>query len=130
MPSMRKLSLLVLVIVLAAVIFPACAGSSGTIAIGDKEATSLMYDFLGPDENKAQSAVAQVLEIGDVRFVSVFMELMRMRQVGLLEMSQDLYQSYISAMAVLGGEDFGYHWADWVEWYGKTDLKPPPEARA
>jgi hypothetical protein len=123
---MRKLSMLVLVILLAAVTLPACAGSSAKNVLGDKEATSLMYNLLDPDEDRAQSALARILEVGDGRFVSVFIELIRMRQVDLLKMPQDLYVSYISALERLSQEDFNYNWADWVEWYGKTDLKPPP----
>ncbi len=68
----------------------------------------------------------QVLEVRDKRFVSVFIELMRARQISIIDMPQDLYSGYVGALATLSGEALSYHWDDWVEWYGKTDLKPPP----
>jgi len=95
-------------------------------AISDDEAIELMYDFLNPDEEKARAAFNTVLEIRDKRFVSVFIELMRARQIGIIDMTQDLYSGYVGALATLSGEALSYHWDDWVEWYGKTDLKPPP----
>jgi hypothetical protein len=116
-----KVWLLLVTLLLLASSLMAC----GT-GLGDKEARQLMYDLLERDEEKSQVAIDMILESGDTQFVSVFIEMMRAGQVGLLSGPLDLVTRYTDALATLSGEDFGYNWADWVEWYGNTDLEPPP----
>lgn len=94
--------------------------------VSDKDAPQIMNDLLGIDEAKAQAALARVLEVGDSRFVSVLIELIRARQVGVIRISQDLFANYVNALERLSGQSFSYGWADWVEWYGTTELEPPP----
>ncbi len=100
--------------------------TGGEREIGKEEAGKLMEQLSGLNEEAAQAAVERVIETGDSRFTSVFIELVGGRQVDIIEMSQERFESYVSALKTLTGEDFGYHWADWVEWYGQTDLEPPP----
>jgi hypothetical protein len=101
-----------------------CSGPGS--GINDQEAAQLMQDFLGSDEMKIQAAVDRILETNDTRFISVFIELMRARQIQLITVSQSMYGSYIETMQQLSGESHSYSWADWVEWYGRTELEPPP----
>ncbi len=128
--SCHRLSLF-LVILLGAVLFLA-ACSPGQTAPGtaslirDKEARQLMDQLSGSDEEIARAALERVLEAKDSRYVSVFIELMRGSQVEIIDIPQELYTSYVNALQTLSGETFSYHWAEWVEWYGKSDLEPPP----
>jgi hypothetical protein len=36
------------------------------------------------------------------------------------------YDTTVSALETLSGQSFGANWPAWVEWYGGTDLSPPP----
>jgi hypothetical protein len=85
-----------------------------------------MYDLLDPDEEKSWASIERVLEVGDTRYISVFIELLRARQISLIEVSQDQYDTYVSTLETLSGQEFSYSWAEWVEWYGQTNLEPPP----
>ena len=78
-----------------------------------------MESLLDPESEALQT----VLESGDERFVSVFLELMHARQIGIVDGS---YSDIIKALEGLSGQDFGQDWPAWVEWYGTTELEPPP----
>ncbi len=69
------------------------------------------------------AAIETLLEAGDQRFVSVLLELLRARQIGLIQGS---YSDIVDALEALSGQKFGDDWPAWVEWYGQTDLTPPP----
>jgi hypothetical protein len=120
---MRRLLFPIIAILMVAVLLGCSGPGSG---INDQEAAQLMQDFLGSDEMKIQAAVDRILETNDTRFISVFIELMRARQIQLITVSQSMYGSYIETMQQLSGESHSYSWADWVEWYGRTELEPPP----
>ncbi len=79
-------------------------------------------EVLDPD-GPTTAAIEMLLEAGDQRFVSVLLELMRARQIGLIEGS---YEEIVDALEQLSGQQFGNDWPAWVEWYGQTDLAPPP----
>jgi hypothetical protein len=79
-----------------------------------------MYDLISGDEKKVQDAIDQILVTRDNRYVSVFMELIRARHLRILYVPDAL-----SALETLSGEAF-YLWPEWVEWYGMTNLEPPP----
>ena len=85
-----------------------------------------MDQLSGSDEEIARAALERVLDAKDSRYVSIFIELMRGRQVEIIDIPQELYSSYVAGLQTLSGEGFSYHWAEWVEWYGKSDLEPPP----
>lgn len=91
-------------------------------AISDDEATQLMYDLLF--NNEPQKAVDSILDAEDSRFISVFIELMRANQIGLLRSAS--YRANNEALEVLSGKSLGENWFAWVEWYGTTSLTPPP----
>jgi hypothetical protein len=90
--------------------------------LDDSRATELMYALaFGPD---SQSAADEILAAKDVRFISVFIELTRSIQIGLPNGIS--YQAHIEALEALSGQSFGEDWPAWIEWYGGTDLAPPP----
>ena len=94
----------------------------GMSTIPDNEATQLMYDLLSNAET--QKTVDAILAAEDTRFISVFIEIMRANQIGLLRSAG--YRAYNEALETLSGQSFGENWFAWVEWYGGTDLVPPP----
>jgi hypothetical protein len=73
------------------------------------------------DEN---NALISIVEQGDQQFISVLIELMRAAQIGLLR--EVNYPALVEALEELSGQKFGDSWPAWVEWYGGTDLQPPP----
>lgn len=88
----------------------------------EEEATQLMYDLaFGSDPQKAMDAI---LTARDTRFIAVFIELMRANQIRILQGAG--YGAHIGALESLSGQSFGNDWPAWVEWYGATDLVPPP----
>ena len=91
-------------------------------AIPDDEATQLMYDMLSNAE--PQKMVDTILAAEDTRFIPVFIEIMRANQIGLLRSAG--YRIYNDALETLSGQSIGQNWYAWVEWYGGTDLIPPP----
>ncbi len=92
--------------------------------IPDDTATRLMYQVSLHAGSGYLDALETILAANDTRFVSVFIELLRANQIGLL--GSTIYQEPIEALETLSGQTFGNNWADWVEWYGSTDLEPPP----
>ena len=93
-------------------------------AIGDDEAKKLMSDLLYSTED-GPAALARVVEAGDERFTAVFVELLRAHQIGLLQ-SGLTGEDFLNAIEVLNDESPGDNWFDIIEWYGQTDLEPPP----
>ena len=88
----------------------------------DEAATAYMYDLSTRDRGAA--ALEAVLEAQDERFISVLIEVMRGSEIGIVQ-GMD-YQSTIAALEKLSGESYGADWPAWVEWYGTTELSPPP----
>jgi hypothetical protein len=93
-------------------------------SIPDDTATRLMYQLSLTAGAGYQDALDTVLAANDTRFVSVLIELLRANQIGLL--GSTIYQQQIEALETLSGQSFGNNWAEWVEWYGASDLEPPP----
>ena len=87
--------------------------------MSDEEATQLMYELISSDEGQTQAAINRILDLMDSRFVPVFIELIRGHQLGIVYAPGTSY-----ALEILSGEAFGY-WPDWVEWYGRSALRPP-----
>jgi hypothetical protein len=75
-------------------------------------------------EQDVNSALVSIVEEADQRFVSVLIELMRAAQIGLIR--EVNYPAVVEALEELSGQQFGDDWPAWVEWYGGTDLQPPP----
>ncbi|KAA3645030.1 MAG: DUF3179 domain-containing protein [Chloroflexi bacterium] len=93
----------------------------------DEEAREKMYQLLVFESVEVSSVDELIQEIatsGDTRFVPVFIEMMRGAQIGIVPSGQ--YPLYINALETLSGEGFDQDWPAWVEWYGNTDIEPPP----
>ncbi len=88
----------------------------------DDVVAELLADLLNTNGPPAE-ALETILDSGDRRFVSVLLELMRARQIGL---SGGSYSDIIEAMQTLSGQALGDDWPAWITWYGGADLEPPP----
>src|SRR5690606_8289822 len=78
----------------------------------------------GLSPGNSAAAIERVITAGDTRFIAVFIDLMRSAHVGLVDGAD--YAQYITALETLSGEAFGEDWVGWFEWYGRSDLIPPP----
>ncbi|WP_420628909.1 DUF3179 domain-containing protein [Candidatus Leptofilum sp.] len=92
--------------------------------IDDEEARSIMFNLTEGSINDIQAALARILAAEDQRFVSVLIELMRGRQIGLIQYPE--FDEIVSSLETLSGQSWGENWGDWIMWYGSTDLIPPP----
>jgi hypothetical protein len=90
----------------------------------DDEATQLMYQLTQNNEADFQEAAEMILADQDMRFIAVFIEILRANQLGLLRNTTS--PTPIDVLETLSGQNFGGDWGAWVEWYGKTELTPPP----
>jgi len=86
-------------------------------------ALELMYALMGNDPEQVAATRDAILRSGDQRFVPVFLDLVWARQLGIVRGPSD---GYLDALETLSGEEFGVDWFSWIEWYGGTDLAPPP----
>jgi hypothetical protein len=89
----------------------------------DELATRFMYDLISSDFDNSEEILATVVESGDTRFVAVLIELIRARQLTIIRGSSS---RYVAALETLSGQEFGDNWPAWIEWYGQTELAPPP----
>jgi hypothetical protein len=103
---------------------PTSPQSSGVSPLSDVEATKLMFQLSQSSGSSLQDTVERILTTNDKRFIAVFIELLRANQLSLLPGAN--FNTPIEALEYLSGESFGGDWAAWIEWYGKTDYKPPP----
>jgi hypothetical protein len=92
--------------------------------ISDQEAQELLEMLTNGVSQDLEFALEQILNIRDQRFVSALIELMRAAQIGLL--GDVDYPALIASLEDLSGQKWGDDWPSWIEWYGGTDLKPPP----
>jgi hypothetical protein len=90
----------------------------------DERVARILSDLGGRDREAGDRALAALLEAQDARFISVLIEILRGSEIGM-SLGID-YPSAISALESLSGQEFGANWQAWVEWYGGTDLVPPP----
>ena len=103
---------------------PTSSLSNNSTPIPDNEVSALLNTLSRDTRPAVLAAVERILEANDQRFISVFIELLRFRQLGLVN-NLDL-DVYVSALQELSGQSFGVDWPAWIEWYGNTDLEPPP----
>jgi hypothetical protein len=92
--------------------------------IDDEEARALMVNLSEGSSREADEAIARILAANDPRFVSVLIELVRARQIGLVQNPEP--DDIVAALEALSGQSWGSNWGDWITWYGGTDLTPPP----
>lgn len=90
----------------------------------DSEATKLMYSLSDTNPKTAGAAIETIIARQDTRFIAVFIELFRADEIGIL--SGGDYNLHIASLETLSGKKFGVDWPAWIEWYGSTDLVPPP----
>ena len=90
----------------------------------DEVARAAMDDLTSSITQKQAVARAQVVTAGDPRFIAVFIELLRASQLGLVRGTS--VQENAESLEALSGQSFGGDWPAWIEWYGGTDLVPPP----
>ncbi len=83
----------------------------------------LLSELLSANREVQTAAREKLLIAGDPRAVALFIELLRASQIGLILGAPE---EYGAALDELSGEAFGADWPAWVEWYGATDLEPPP----
>ncbi|MEM7330835.1 MAG: DUF3179 domain-containing protein [Chloroflexota bacterium] len=93
------------------------------IPIDDEEAKELMFLLSNGSPEEAAEAVERIIEADDERFIGVFIELFRARQIGLTRVLG--VDEIVSALLRLSDAQNGNNWDLWVEWYGTTDLTVP-----
>jgi hypothetical protein len=92
--------------------------------IGEDELTEIMYVLSDEPPARIRAALARIVATNDQRYIPVLIELYRFNQLGLV--GSFPRQEYIDALESLTGQPLGLSWPAWVEWYGQTDLAPPP----
>jgi hypothetical protein len=92
--------------------------------IRDDELTEIMYVLSDEPPARVRAALARIVATDDQRYIPVLIELYRFNQLGLV--GSFPRQEYIDALESLTGQPLGLSWPAWVEWYGQTDLEPPP----
>jgi hypothetical protein len=100
------------------------ASDSAETHLTDGEVRQVLTALAGRERPAGAQALARVLQVGDQRFVAVLIEVLRGLEVGI-PLGID-YPSAVSALQQLSGQQMGANWAEWVEWYGATELNPPP----
>ena len=90
----------------------------------DDQAAQILADLGGRNQQAGSRALAAVLEAQDTRFISVLLEILRGTEIGM-SLGID-YPTTVRALEELSGQSLGANWPAWVEWYGDTDLVPPP----
>lgn len=103
---------------------PAAETRPAGVALPDEEALGLMNIMIEEGPPLSLTAIDRILEFHDRRFIAVFIELMRAAEAGLISPSG--YIPFVKALETLSDQELGPDWPAWVEWYGGTDLEPPP----
>lgn len=84
----------------------------------------LLDKLLSGDSGDRDAALERILMAKDERFIAVLIELLRAAQIGLIPIAD--FPVITEALESLSGESFGRDWPAWIEWYGRSDLVPPP----
>ncbi len=95
-----------------------------TSRFSDDNALSLMDALSTMDTEVKRLALQQIQTSGDDRFIPVLIELLYAAQVGIVP-GMD-FSALVGTLESISGQDFHYDWQRWVEWYGGTDIEPPP----
>lgn len=74
------------------------------------------------DRQQLRAAIDDILVYRDLRFVAVLIE--------MIDAGAGLRSAFdpvvVDALRELTGQPFGRSWDDWVAWYARTELRPPP----
>ena len=103
------------------------APPASTAPIVDDEARSLLSTLADAEagDEEIRAALARITAAGDERFAAPLIELLWARDIGVLADGLD-YLDYIAALEALTGAGVGTNRHEWVEWYGGTEIEPPP----
>ena len=95
--------------------------------IGDAEARELMTTLSNPDasEDALRLALARIVRSDDERFAAVLIELLWARDTRILPSGLE-YLEYFDALEAVTEAGVGPNRHYWVQWYGATDIEPPP----
>ncbi len=100
------------------------APSQAAYAITDAEALEFMNTISNGSPLAIKEALARITAEQDRRFIPVLIDAYRGLQLRLLRVVD--VQPILETLETLSGQTFGEDWPAWVEWYGNTDLEPPP----
>ncbi len=95
-----------------------------TTPITDEDVARYLNLYLFGSRPGAAEASQAILAARDQRFTAVLIELLHFRQIGLP--TNRFAHEYAADLEALTGQTWGEDWAAWTEWYGKTELTPPP----
>lgn len=102
---------------------PVTAGAVSPI--DSAEASELLNTLAQGSTEAARGAMARILLAGDTRFTAALIELYRAQQLGLVRNEIPIAE-YVTAIEELNGPLPGDDWFTLIEWYGRSDLTPPP----
>ncbi len=92
-------------------------------SISDLSDFDMLYSLIGENKVDSNPVIDSLLSTGDERFIPVFIELLRASDIGIVNPAAGRY--YVEVLQALSGQPGLESWADWVEWYGKTEIQPP-----
>jgi hypothetical protein len=115
------------VALLAALMLAGLCSAGSAAPLSDIDAQLAMRQLLAGSRADAAARLEQVIASNDQRFAAVLIELLWARRVGMGPGLQE--EDFGAALNRLAGQQFGDDWRAWVEWYGGTDLRPPPGFR-
>lgn len=92
--------------------------------LSDDVVAEYLNTYLLGSQDEAQAASQSILAANDRRFVAVFIELLYFRRIGLP--TNRTTAEYAADLEALTGQSFGEDVIAWIEWYGNTELIPPP----
>jgi hypothetical protein len=99
--------------------------SSGAAPLSDETAQAIMARLIDGEPDELSADLERVVEADDTRFIPVYIEYIRMAQMGYFITRGNIDQ-VIDALETLSGKTYGLNWFEWMEWYGATDIEPPP----
>lgn len=93
------------------------------VLLDDEEIQNHILDLLSPNIGINQAARSALFNSRDPRVIPVAIEMLRATQIRMVRGQPEYYGLVLNKLT---GEDYGLNWAEWVEWYGATDIEPPP----
>ncbi|MCL4267110.1 MAG: DUF3179 domain-containing protein [Anaerolineae bacterium] len=92
--------------------------------LSDDLVAEYLNTYLLGSQEEAQATSQAILAANDQRFVAVFIELLYFRRIGLP--TNRTTAEYAADLGALTDQSFGEDVIAWMEWYGNTELVPPP----
>lgn len=111
---------------LALILFTSLSGVAGSLdvrsssVLDERDAGRVMRGLISGEPEWTQHSLDEILAAGDERFIPVLIELMRFHAFAI---DRDIH---LAALQQLSGQDLPWYWPGWVEWYGMTEIAPPP----